>query len=171
LVAYIAADRGPDVAPASLRAFLADRLPDYMLPSHLVRLEALPLTANGKVNRAALPAPGHRAATGDHVPARTPDEALVARIWVDVLRVDRVGAHDDFFELGGHSLLATQVMARVREEAGVDVSLRALFLGPTVELLAREIARVRAAGHPAVGAIESIPRSARRRAGRDARTS
>jgi acyl carrier protein len=140
-----------------------------MVPSRFVRIAALPLTPNGKVDAAALPPPEETDEQAAFLPPRTPDEAAVARVWADVLRVPRVGVNDDFFTLGGHSLLATQVVARLRDEAGAEVSLRAFFDGPTVEALAREVGRVRSAGNLPGVAIPSLPRStARRKIGRAA---
>jgi amino acid adenylation domain-containing protein len=142
-----------DVAPppfAELRAFLAGSLPDAMVPSAWVRLDALPLTPSGKVDRRSLPAPDP--STEDAAPAaapRGPAEELMAAIWSEVLGVRRVGVHDDFFALGGHSLLATQVMSRVREAFGVEAPLRRLFEEPTAAGLARAVEETLAAGAPA----------------------
>jgi amino acid adenylation domain-containing protein/non-ribosomal peptide synthase protein (TIGR01720 family) len=124
-----------------LRAFLRRTLPDHMVPSAFVPLEALPLTPNAKVDRKALPAPdaARPDLDADLVAPRTPVEEILAGIWCDVLRLDRVGVRDDFFDLGGHSLLATQVASRIRESFGVEVPVRALFASTTVEKLAREV--------------------------------
>ncbi|KPD14514.1 hypothetical protein ADM96_39270, partial [Burkholderia sp. ST111] len=92
--------------------------------------DALPLTHNGKLDRAALPAPDATVAD-EHVEPSTPAEALLAQIWRDVLGVERVGAHDDFFGLGGHSLLAVRVLSRVRREVGRDVPLQASSIIPS----------------------------------------
>ncbi|HEX5760111.1 MAG TPA: amino acid adenylation domain-containing protein, partial [Thermoanaerobaculia bacterium] len=133
LVAYVAAPR-----PLDLRSHLAERLPEHMVPSAFVFLDALPLTPNGKVDRKALAglAPGapERAAPQ---PPRTPVEAALAAIWEEVLGLAGVGVHDDFFALGGHSLLAVRVQARVRERLGVDLPLPAVFRAPTVARFAR----------------------------------
>ncbi|HEX6291542.1 MAG TPA: amino acid adenylation domain-containing protein, partial [Herpetosiphonaceae bacterium] len=139
------ARRGPQPGalspvPADLRAFLAARLPEYMVPSAFVVLEALPLTPNGKVDRQALPVPDFTRADGQEaiIAPRTPAEELVANMWADVLDVERVGIYDNFFELGGHSLLATQIISQIREILHVDLPLRSLFEAPTVaELTAR----------------------------------
>ncbi|WP_420130680.1 amino acid adenylation domain-containing protein [Longimicrobium sp.] len=140
LVAYTV-PRAPDAPPASteLRAFLRERLPDYMVPSAFVALDAFPLTPAGKLDRRALPAPDAREEARVFVPPRTPREEAVAEIWREVLRRERVGAEDDFFELGGHSLLATQVLSRVRRELGVELPLRAMFEAPTVRALAERL--------------------------------
>ncbi|MFT3764375.1 MAG: amino acid adenylation domain-containing protein [Minicystis sp.] len=132
LVGYVAAATKP--APAELRAFLEQRLPVYMVPSAFVALDALPLTANGKVDRRALPAPEVSAlVTREHVAPRGPLEETLAGIFAEVLRlpVDQIGAHDGFFELGGHSLLATQAVTRIRAALGVELPLRTLFEAAT----------------------------------------
>jgi acyl carrier protein len=115
-----------------------------MVPSALVFLEALPMTPNGKVDRKALPIPDQtRLETGEgsELP-RTPMEVILATIWNEVLKIERVGIRDNFFDLGGHSLLATQVMSRIRKVLHVEISLRSLFEKPTVEELSAEILRI-----------------------------
>ncbi|HEX2094411.1 MAG TPA: amino acid adenylation domain-containing protein, partial [Longimicrobiaceae bacterium] len=119
-----------------LRAFLKERVPDYMVPSGFVAMDAFPLTSNGKVERAALPAPEPAAAEREYVAPRDPVEETVAEIWEEVLGTERIGANDDFFALGGHSLLATQVVSRIRTTLHVEVPLRVVFEAPTVEALA-----------------------------------
>src|SRR5205807_7356510 len=121
---------------AALREALRERLPESMVPSALVRLPALPLTANGKVDRKALPDPEWQRAEGSYLAPRTPVEEVLAGIWAEVLGLERVGADGHFFELGGHSLLATQVTSRLRGALGVELPLRALFERPTVAELA-----------------------------------
>jgi thioester reductase-like protein len=125
---------GSTPSPAELRSFLGGKLPEYMVPSAFVTLDALPLSANGKVDRKALPAPDpdRAEATSEFVPPATPTEERLAEIWADLLHVERVGARDSFFELGGHSLLAVQVQARVRDAFGVEVPLRRLFESPVL---------------------------------------
>src|SRR5207253_11399471 len=138
LVAYLVAAAG-SAAPtiADLRAFLARTLPDYMVPSAFVVLEALPLSPNGKLDRRALPAPDLGAVAGaGYVAPRTEAEATLAGIWAEVLGVERVGVEDNFFELGGDSILSIRVISRLRAAFGVEVSPRALFTTPTVAGLA-----------------------------------
>jgi acyl-CoA synthetase (AMP-forming)/AMP-acid ligase II/aryl carrier-like protein len=131
LVAYVAGD-----APAeTLRRSLRDRLPDYMVPAAFVTLAALPITANGKVDRKALPAPEHQPANESWVAPRTPAEEVLAQVWADVLGVPRVGIHDNFFELGGDSILTIQIAARVRQQ-GLHIAPRQLFEQQTVAELA-----------------------------------
>jgi amino acid adenylation domain-containing protein len=165
LVAYLVFSpqvASPETAPtpALLRAYLKERVPDYMIPSAFVVLDSLPLTPNGKVDRRALPAPTATTSTHHFLAPRTPLEALLADIWADVLGVERISADDDFFSLGGHSLLATQVISRLRHLVGVEVPLRALFESPTVSGLA---ARVEAAQRAALG-VEAPPLVAAHRA-------
>ncbi|MGW4115980.1 amino acid adenylation domain-containing protein [Actinosynnema sp. NPDC004786] len=138
LVNGAARRRAARLVPA-LRAALAERLPEYMLPSAYVLLDALPLTPNGKIDRKALPSPEHqhRVADAPYVAPRTPVEEVVAGIWAEVLDLDRVGVLDDFFALGGHSLLSTRVVARLRDAFGADVPLHRVFAEPTVAGLAR----------------------------------
>ncbi len=125
-----------------LRGHLEARLPGYMVPSAFVALEALPLTPNGKVDRKALPALGSAVPLGaEFVAPRTPAEELLAALWVPLLSVAQVGAHDDFFRLGGHSLLATQLVSRIRETFGVELALRRIFERPVLADLAVEIER------------------------------
>ncbi|HEX2079484.1 MAG TPA: amino acid adenylation domain-containing protein, partial [Longimicrobium sp.] len=146
LVAYVVAS-DPDAPPAGpeLRAFLRERLPEYMVPSAFVALDAFPLTPNGKVDRRALPAPDAQAAERPFTPPRTPREQALAGIWREVLRRERIGLDDDFFELGGHSLLAAQVLSRVRRELGVELPLRALFEASTLRALAERLGGAAAA--------------------------
>src|SRR5256885_4996399 len=108
-----------------------------MVPSAFVMLEALPLTRSRKVDRRALPAAEGSAVTrGEYVAPRTPVEDVLASIWCEVLKLDRVGMHDNFFELGGHSLLAMRVIARLRQAFQVELPLRVLFQFPNVDRLA-----------------------------------
>ncbi|ARN83875.1 hypothetical protein B1812_21565 (plasmid) [Methylocystis bryophila] len=138
LVAYVAGREGTTPAAGELRAALQAHLPDYMLPSAFVTLDALPLTANGKVDRKALPAPDLGALQAHrYVAPRTATEAALCRIWAQTLGLERVGVEDNFFELGGHSLLAVQVISRIRREFGREVALRSLFAAATIAEFAR----------------------------------
>ncbi|MBN6039802.1 non-ribosomal peptide synthase/polyketide synthase [Amycolatopsis sp. 195334CR] len=141
LVGYTVADSTVD--GSALRKLVADQLPDYMVPSAVVVLDALPLTVNGKVDRKALPAPV-RDGGSEYTAPRGEIEAVIAGLWADVLGVDRVGVHDNFFDLGGDSILSIQVVARMRG-AGLDASARALFDHPTVAGLAETVVRATAA--------------------------
>jgi amino acid adenylation domain-containing protein len=158
LVAYVVRGEAA-LGPSDLRGFLKEKLPEYMVPSAFVTLEALPLTPNGKVDRKALPAPEGRPELNEaHVAPRTPTEEVLAGIWAQVLGLDRVGVHDNFFELGGHSLLATQVVSRLRKAFQRELPIRWLFEAPTVAQLAarvdtaesEEIARI-------LDELESLP--------------
>ncbi|HSG40554.1 MAG TPA: condensation domain-containing protein, partial [Thermoanaerobaculia bacterium] len=139
LCAYLVLTQAVD--PGELRELLASSLPDAMVPSYFVVLEELPRTLNGKLDRKALPPPAEAGSRlrEDFAAPRTPIEELLAEIWAEVLRVDRVGVRDSFFELGGHSLLATQVLARVRQTLEVDLPLRTLFRAPTIAGLAQAV--------------------------------
>jgi amino acid adenylation domain-containing protein len=139
LVGYAAGDAGAAPSPAELRAYLKERLPEYMVPAAVVVLDALPRNAHGKVDRRALPAPEAPADADAERAPRTATEEILAGLFAEVLKVERVGAGVDFFELGGHSLLATRLAARVREAFAVELPLRALFEAPTVDALAGRV--------------------------------
>jgi len=138
LVAYlVSADGGDSALWSAVRPYVAARLPDYMVPATAMVLPALPRNANGKTDRAALPAPVWQdTQTGGYAAPATPVEAVLAEIWQEVLGVRRVGVRDDFFRLGGHSLLGAQAMARVNATLAVEVPIRVLFEAPTVAGLA-----------------------------------
>ncbi|HEY2499626.1 MAG TPA: phosphopantetheine-binding protein, partial [Candidatus Angelobacter sp.] len=136
LVAYVLREPGAELSAAMLRAHLAASLPAYMLPGAFVQLDALPLTPSGKLDRRTLPVPEDDAfATRAYEEPLSEVEIAIAQIWADVLDLDRVGRHDNFFELGGHSLLVTAVIERMRR-ANLKAEVRALFLAPTLALLA-----------------------------------
>ena len=132
---------GDVLAPASLRHYLRERLPQYMIPSAFILMEKLPLTANGKIDRQVLPAPGPEQAAPSRAATRpkTETEKALAAIWADLLKVETVGVDDDFFDLGGHSLLAIRSISRIRDAFEVDLQLRNLFERPTVAGLAEVI--------------------------------
>lgn len=119
------------VTAGELREHVKGQLPDYMVPSVFVRLDEMPLTALGKVDRKALPAPegGMAVREAEYIAPRTATEEILAGLWAELLNVGQVGVADNFFELGGHSLLATQLMSRVRAAFSVEVALRQLFEG------------------------------------------
>ena len=140
LIAYVVAHESA-ASVTELRAFMAANVPDYMVPSTFVQLEALPLNVNGKVDRLALPEPETlrpQLTTPYQAPA-TSAERLLADIWSQVLQIDDIGVDDNFFELGGHSLLATQVVARVNKQLSTVVPLRDLFDDPTIRGLASKV--------------------------------
>lgn len=139
--------------PADLRAFIRQRLPDFMVPSAFVTLAVLPLTPNGKVDRRALavaPADPRADRERERVPPRTHQEKALAGIFAEVLKLERIGVHDNFFELGGHSVLGIQVIARVRKVFRVELPLRRLFEEPTVAGLCVEIQKAEESGARAV---------------------
>ncbi|HYG08482.1 MAG TPA: amino acid adenylation domain-containing protein, partial [Pyrinomonadaceae bacterium] len=148
LVAYVVLERGAGsgessqgVVSGELRAYVRERLPEYMVPAVIVELDEMPLTVNGKVDRLALPAPSsrHIESGAPFHGANTAIEDLLAGIWAQLLDVERVGMTDNFFLLGGHSLLATQLISRLRHIFHIDLPLRSIFLAPTPSSLARLI--------------------------------
>jgi acyl-coenzyme A synthetase/AMP-(fatty) acid ligase/acyl carrier protein len=170
LVAYVAAAGGTVPAVGELRSFLGERLPAFMVPAAYVPLRQIPLTANGKLDRSALPEPDAAAlgAPAEPVPAATALEATLVGIWADALGLEghgrqRLGIHDDFFELGGHSLVAANVVMRVNELYGTEVAVRDLFQAPTVAAFSGRIEAARARG-PASG-IARLDRGSDRRKG------
>ncbi|WP_447971454.1 amino acid adenylation domain-containing protein [Nitrospira sp. M1] len=144
----------------AMKDALTMRLPEYMVPRQWVELDTLPLTPNGKVDRQALPDPDRTyQITQQYMAPRTPTEELLAGIWADLLKVERIGIHDNFFDLGGHSLLATQVMARLRTVCGVEVPLRTLFEFPTVAALDEAVETAQQEASGAIGLpLRPIPR-------------
>ncbi|MEO6238542.1 MAG: amino acid adenylation domain-containing protein, partial [Vicinamibacterales bacterium] len=159
LVAYLVrseAGSGESLLPA-LRGILASRLPLYMMPSIFVVLDAWPLTGSGKINRQALPVPdATRPELGsDYVEPLTEAEVVLATIWADVLKLAKIGRHDNFFQLGGHSLRAVQVISRVREQFAIEVPLRWLFEHPTVAQLAAAMAALETTATTSATAIKA----------------
>jgi acyl-coenzyme A synthetase/AMP-(fatty) acid ligase len=141
LVAYIVSDQEQAATTSELRHFLQTKLPEYMIPSAFVFLEALPLSPNGKVDRKALPNPGvyRPALETPFVAPRTPVEAELTKIWAEVLSIPQVGVHDDFWELGGHSLAAMRVISRVADRSLIELPMQTLFEAPTVAGTGREL--------------------------------
>jgi amino acid adenylation domain-containing protein len=155
LAAYVVGEADVE----AMRAHLRRSLPEYMVPAAFVALERLPLTPNGKLDVKALPAP-ERGAADRHVAPRTPVEEMLAGIWAEVLCLERVGAEDGFFERGGHSLLAMRVLSRVRELFGVELPVRAIFEGPTVAEVARQVEELRRAELPLPSPLVPVERTA-----------
>ncbi|TWF92982.1 non-ribosomal peptide synthetase [Saccharopolyspora dendranthemae] len=152
LVGYaVPARKRPE--PGELRAHLAARLPEHMVPPACVLVDEFPLTANGKLDPAALPEPDFAAAAGG-IPPSTPEQALVCRLFAEVLGLPEVGVEDDFFALGGHSLLATRLLARLRAEAGADVPISELFDAPRPAALAARVGEATGTRLPALTAVE-----------------
>ncbi len=141
LVAYILSRQTKTVETESIRKFLKQRLPDFMVPGYFVFLSSFPLTHNGKVNRKALPPPSYRDISSDQpfVAPSTETEKKLAAIWMELLKVNRVGIHDNFFEMGGHSLLAIRAMSRIQEMFGVFPSMHAFFPDATIAGLTKAL--------------------------------
>ena len=133
-----------------MRRYLKEQLPEYLIPAAYVTLTEMPLTANGKVDRRALPAPeqSRPELEREYVAARTPVEEQLCRIWSEVLRVERVGVHDNFFELGGDSILTIQIISRARH-AGLNLSPAELFTHPTIAELSEIVGQTRKLPKPA----------------------
>ncbi|MFD3581566.1 amino acid adenylation domain-containing protein [Streptomyces sp. NPDC058683] len=157
LAAYCVPAPGARPTPAELRRFVGGRLPDYLVPSYVTLMDALPLTSGGKVDLRALPAPRDEESAGSAGPrAESPIELLLHGIWCDLLHRDRMGTDEDFFAVGGDSLLASRMVARVRESLGVEVPLRAVFEAPTIAALTTEITRLSVAQEPGDDLLELI---------------
>jgi amino acid adenylation domain-containing protein/non-ribosomal peptide synthase protein (TIGR01720 family) len=155
LVAYVVAEGGP----SELRKYLADRIPDYMVPSAFIQLDQIPLTPNGKVDRQALISYEEVAASepeSNVAKARNPIEELLVAIWAEVLGLKQVGVTDNFFELGGHSLVATQVISRISETFKIELPFRAFFDAPTIDALALYVEEALRSQH-AIAAPPLVP--------------
>ncbi len=156
LVGYVVPASGAAPTAGELRAFLKEKLPDYMLPSAFVSLDKLPLTSTGKLDRAALPALDPVAADGAtaYVAPRNAAEETLAGLWADVLACERIGVHDNFFERGGHSLIALDLVDRMANAFHVELSVRDLFDAPTVAEMGQTIERVLRDGPSAFAPID-----------------
>ncbi|HEX8087553.1 MAG TPA: amino acid adenylation domain-containing protein, partial [Blastocatellia bacterium] len=139
LVAYVTRRQQAGPGVNELRGYLKERLPDYMVPSAFVFMEALPLNANGKLDHRALPAPDQSRSVLEktYAPPRTAIEQRLADVWAGVLGVDKIGIYDSFFELGGHSILAIQMMLKIRKSFDIDLPVTAMFHAPTISEFAR----------------------------------
>ena len=164
LVAYVATPESDNFDTQGALRYLQDKLPAYMVPAHLIALPMFPLTANGKLDRSALPSPEAGSAE-QYVAPRTATEEQLAAIWTGLLGVERVGVYDDFFALGGHSLVAMQFVSRIMDTMQVSLPIDALFKSPTVAGVAEAI-ELRKAGATAAATeentIKAISRGARR---------
>ncbi len=169
LAGYYVGRRDGSLPPSRLREALLKRLPEYMVPTTLTALDALPVTANGKLDRAALPVPGRTQArpgapavpAADHIPPRTPTERAVAAVWADLLGHAPVGAGDNFLELGGHSMAAARIAARIRTELRADLQVRDFYDHPVLERLAARVDELRAVGQAGPPPIRRIARDRR----------
>jgi acyl carrier protein len=143
LVAYVVPREHPGPSIHNLKSFLQERLPEYMIPSVFVFLDALPLMSTGKVDRHLLPNPGKSRPDLQvaYVPPRSIVEAILSRIWTEVLSLDAVGVYDNFFDLGGHSLAAMQVVSRILKNFQLEIPLQSLFQSPTVSAMAAIITK------------------------------
>jgi amino acid adenylation domain-containing protein len=157
LAGYVVMHPQETVAATELRRALRARLPRYMVPTSMMRLEALPLTTSGKVDRAALPVPDVTSGDVDRIAPRDALEARLAALWAEVLGQNQVGVRENFFDLGGHSLLAIRLLSRIEDELQVRLPLSALFFGATIEELAA-LLRARAEGTPDSPLVAIQPR-------------
>jgi amino acid adenylation domain-containing protein len=150
LVAYIVPKKEP-AAVDDLREYLKDKLPEYMVPSAFVLMDALPLTPNGKVDRQGLAAPEHSRPQigGGFVPPRTPTEKAIAEVWMESLKLQQIGVHDNFFDLGGHSIKAMNSASKISAKMNLDCPVKLLFLHPTIAELATVLERSRIENAPA----------------------
>ena len=161
LVAYVVAPQEPPPTFRELRSFLAEKLPDYMIPSAIVRLSVLPLTSNGKIDRRALPTPepSRSEVAAHYVAPQSEVERIIAEVWQQVLRIERVGMHDNFFDLGGHSLLLIQIHNQFQKLFNNKLPIADLFRYPTIKTLADHLAQGendRVSTQPASDALEKV---------------
>ena len=162
LTGYIVARDGMRLSIPELRMFAQQKLPAFMVPSRFVLVAALPLTPNGKIDRKTLPAPEElERGEGGFVAPRTEDEEQLARIWTEILKLERIGLGENFFDLGGHSLLAIQVIARVRDIFKVDFPMAAFFEAPTIDGMAAALGRYQERSGRKNGAQTAIQRTTR----------
>jgi acyl carrier protein len=167
LVAYLVAKPGVTVVPAELRESLRDALPEFMVPGHVVVLDAMPQTPNGKIDRKQLPAPetAEDAAHAVEYVAPTGDlESQIVEVWKDVLKLPKVGIRDNFFDLGGHSLLAIQLLRALKERLGRNLAITDVFRFPTVQSLAAHLSKDPADAAQGAAAKQGQDRAAGRRA-------
>ena len=160
LVGYLNVADGGTTLP-DLKQYLQTRLPQFMIPAKFAFISSFPQTPNGKVDRKALPAPEEleKAEARRYVAPRNGDEEALAKIWADVLKMEKVGIEENFFDLGGHSLLAIQVIARVRDALKVEVPMRVFFDAPTVEGMAAALERCRLSKPPGAPMIKRLSRT------------
>jgi len=164
LVAYYVSEKDTAVGVAELRTYLKERVPDYMVPAAFIKLDALPLTTNGKVDTRALPEPEMDRSEMEtvFVAPRNSTEQQIAVLWAEILHLEKIGVLDNFFDLGGHSLLATQIMSRIRQTFEIDIPLRVLFESPTIAGLAEAVqASPRITGGPQEPPLVPMPRDER----------
>jgi acyl carrier protein len=160
LVAYVVARERPAPSLAELRSFLRQKLPEYMVPSAFMPMDAIPRTPHGKADLRALPPPDPAPAESKGVFAAPGNsiEEETAKIWAQVLGIERVGIHDNFFDLGGHSLIATRIVSRLRDAFDIELPLRSLFESPTISALAAAIQSAKNGGGATSG-LNIFPRS------------
>lgn len=141
LAAYVAFEPGVEAEEVNLRGYLAEELPDYMIPAYFITVAALPYTSSGKIDRRALPEPsaGDIVRSGSYVAPQTEQEKQLTAIWRDILAIDSIGVQDNFFELGGDSILANRVVVKIRDEMEADISLRDFFQHPTIASLGKRM--------------------------------
>ncbi|MGE5398774.1 MAG: phosphopantetheine-binding protein, partial [Ignavibacteriales bacterium] len=156
LIGYVVMGEAKQFDSLSLQRYLRGRLPDYMIPSFIMKLDALPVTPNGKIDRKKLSESGYVLynAEENYFPPRTATEKELATIIAGLLKKEKAGVFDNFFELGGHSLLASQLVSRIRENMGIEVPLRVIFEKPVIADMAVEIEVLREKDH--AGKVESI---------------